>query len=170
MHNLLWAMANLYDYITILITWLFVFAFLYNLSISINKPDKSLAQISFIMMVSYTSSMVMDPQTATPHLNLFLFDAVTILTLMMWAGFFIKNKPTAFYYLIVGLSFNAFVFFGMHYDSIVLGNMEFWWFWGLYGIGQLTSDLVMAVVLFINKDILGLIKVKNFLVKKMGAH
>jgi len=114
MHNLLWAMANLYDYITILITWLFVFAFLYNLSTSINKLDKSLAQISFIMMVSYTSSMVMDPQTATPHLNLFLFDAVTILTLMMWAGFFIKNKPTAFYYLIVGLSFNALVFFGIH--------------------------------------------------------
>ncbi|ASM49171.1 hypothetical protein PESP_a0998 [Pseudoalteromonas espejiana DSM 9414] len=112
----------------------------------------------------------MEPQTATPHLNLFLFDAVTILTLMMWAAFFIKNKPTAFYYLIVGLSFNAFVFFGMHYDSIVLGNMEFWWFWGLYGIGQLTSDLVMAVVLFINKDILGLLKVKHYLSKKLGIY
>ena len=36
------------------------------------------------MMASYTSSMVMDPQTATPHLKLFLFDAVTIIALMIW--------------------------------------------------------------------------------------
>ncbi|MEL0633436.1 hypothetical protein V6237_11695 [Pseudoalteromonas carrageenovora] len=163
MHNLLWAMANLYDYITILITWLFVFAFLYNLSTSINKPNKSLAQISLIMMVSYTSSMVMDPQTATPHLNFFLFDAVTIIALMIWMIYLSKAKPIAFYYLIVGLSFNAFVFYGMHYDSIVVGNIEYWWFWGLYGIGQLTSDLVMALVLFVNKDILGLVKLKRAL-------
>ena len=88
MHSLLWAMADLYDYITILITWLFVFAFSYCLSTSINKSDQSLAQISFIMMASYTSSMVMDPQTATPHLNLFLFDAVTIIALMIWMIFF----------------------------------------------------------------------------------
>jgi hypothetical protein len=40
------------------------------------------------MMASYTSSMVMDPQTATPHLNLFLFDAVTIIALMIWMIFF----------------------------------------------------------------------------------
>nr|WP_300420116.1 hypothetical protein [uncultured Pseudoalteromonas sp.] len=77
--------------------------------------------------------------------------------------FLSKAKPIAFYYLIVGLSFNAFVFYGMHYDSIVLGNIEYWWFWGLYGIGQLTSDLVMALVLFINKDILGLVKLKRAL-------
>ena len=115
------------------------------------------------MMASYTSSMVMDPQTATPHLKLFLFDAVTIIALMIWMIFLSKAKPIAFYYLIVGLSFNAFVFYGMHYDSIVLGNIEYWWFWGLYGIGQLTSDLVMALVLFINKDILGLVKLKRAL-------
>ena len=96
MHNLLWAMADLYDYITILITWLFVFAFLYCLSTSINKSDKSLAQISFIMMASYTSSMVMDPQTATPHLNLFLFDAVTIIALMIWMVFYRKLNRSLF--------------------------------------------------------------------------
>ncbi|MCW1719218.1 hypothetical protein OIZ54_10750 [Pseudoalteromonas sp. A3] len=163
MHNLLWAMADLYDYITILITWLFVFAFLYCLSTSINKSDKSLAQISFIMMASYTSSMVMDPQTATPHLKLFLFDAVTIIALMIWMIFLSKAKPIAFYYLIVGLSFNAFVFYGMHYDSIVVGNIDYWWLWGVYGVGQFSSDLIMAIVLIINKDILGLVKLKRAL-------
>jgi len=41
--------------------------------------------------------------------------------------------------------------------------MEFRWFWGLYGIGQLISDLVMALVLFTNKDILGLVITRRFL-------
>jgi hypothetical protein len=51
----------------------------------------------------------------------------------------------------------------MHYDYVVLVSYDYWWFWGLYGIGQLTSDLVMALVLFIDKDILGLVKLKRAL-------
>ncbi|WP_166110408.1 hypothetical protein [Pseudoalteromonas sp. Z9A5] len=163
MLDFLWKLAGLYDYITIFITWSFVIAFLYNLSASINKYDKSCTQLAFIMMVSYTSSVFMDPLSETPHLTLFIFDIVTIFVLILWRIYFSKNFPVAFYYLLVGLSFNAFVFFGMHYDSIVLGNLDYWWFWALYAIGQIISDLTMLLILLINKDFLGLVALKRHL-------
>jgi len=34
-------------------------------------------------------------------------------------------------------------------------------FGGGYAIGQVSSDIIMALVLIINKDILGLVKLKN---------
>tara|TARA_B110000211_G_scaffold222906_1_gene272103 strand:- start:553 stop:1071 length:519 start_codon:yes stop_codon:yes gene_type:complete len=163
MLDFLWKLADLYDYITIFTTWFFVLAFLYNLSASINKHDKGCAQLAFIMMISYTSSIFMDPQSETPHLTLFLFDVVTIVFLILWRIFFSKTIPIAFYYLITGLSFNAFVFYGMHYDSIILGNLDYWWFWAVYVIGQITSDLIMVLVLATNKDLLGLIRLKHYL-------
>ncbi len=166
MHDFLWQLAGLYDYITIFVTWSFVLAFLYNLSASINKSDKSCTQLAFIMMVSYTSSIFMDPLSNTPHLTLFIFDIVTMFFLIIWRIYFSKNLPVAFYYLLVGLSFNAFVFFGMHYDSIVLGNLDYWWFWALYVIGQIISDLTMLLVLLINKDFLGLVALKRYLLNR----
>ena len=163
MPDFLWRLAGLYDYIIIFITWSFVIAFLYNLSISINKYDKSCTQLAFIMVVSYTSSIFMDPFSNTPHLTLFIFDIVTIFFLIIWRSYFSKSLPITFYYLLVGLSFNAFVFFGMHYDSIVLGNLDYWWFWALYVIGQIISDLTMLLALLINKDFLGLVALKRYL-------
>ena len=53
------------------------------------------------------------------------------------------------------------LFLVMHYDYAVLANYDYWWGWGLYAIGQVSSDTIMALVLIINKDILGLVKLKN---------
>ncbi|MDO6836462.1 hypothetical protein Q4596_12575 [Pseudoalteromonas carrageenovora] len=72
--------------------------------------------------------------------------------------FLSKAKPITFYYLISGLSFNAFVYFVMHYDSIILGNIEYWWFWAFYSIGQVISDLVMAIVLFNRNELQAMAK------------
>ena len=54
----------------------------------------------------------------------------------------------------------------MHYDSIVLGNLDYWWFWALYAIGQIIFDLTMLLVLLINKDFLGLVALKRYLLNR----
>ncbi len=167
MADVLWGLVDLGYNVGILFTWFFLIAFLYNLSASINKPDKSRAQLSFIMMVSYIASLFMDPIIETPHLNYFYYDAVTILVLLLWRNFTKQTIPTPFYYLIVGLSFNACLFLGMHYDIVIQGTLYYWWFWNVYVFGMYFTDLLMPVVLVVNKDILGLVKLSNYLTTKL---
>ena len=166
MHNLLWAMADLYDYITILITWLFVFAFLYNLSTAINKSDNSRTQLSLIMMVSYTLSLFIDMSTLLLFLKLFAFDVVTIAVIFIWRLCLGKVIPIGFYYLIVGLCINASLFMAMHIDMIVNPTHEFWWLWMLYSFSAPIVDFIMALVLIANKDILGLVKLKSVVLNR----
>ena len=161
MADVLWGLVDLGYNVGILFTWFFLIAFLYNLSASINKPDKSRAQLSFIMMVSYIASLFMDPIIETPHLNYFYYDAVTILVLLLWRNFTKQTIPTPFYYLIVGLCINASLFMSMHIDTIIQLYGGYWWLWGIYGLVVPFVDLTMAVVLITNKDILGLVKFKN---------
>jgi len=153
MADILWGLVDLGNNVGILFTWFFLIAFLYNLSASINKSDKSRAQLSFVMMVSYIASLFMDPIIETPHLNYFYYDAVTILVLLLWRNF---TKQTI-------LSFNACLFLGMHYDIVIQGTLYYWWFWAVYIFGMYFSDFTMAIVLIINKDILGLVKLKRAL-------
>ncbi|ETJ46215.1 hypothetical protein [Pseudoalteromonas agarivorans] len=167
MADILWGLVDLGYNVGVLFTWFFILAFLYNLSASINKSDKSRAQLSFLMMVSYTASLFMDPLIETPHLNYFYHDAVTILVLLLWRNFTKQTIPTPFYYLIVGLSFNACLFLGMHYDIEVRGTFYYWWFWNVYVFGMYFTDLLMPVVLVVNKDILGLVKLSNYLTTKL---
>ncbi|KPZ58898.1 hypothetical protein AN389_02852 [Pseudoalteromonas sp. P1-7a] len=170
MADILWRLVDLGDNVGILFTWFFLIAFLYNLSASINKLDKSRVQLSFIMMVSYIASLFMDTYTETPHLNYFYYDAVTILVLLLWRNFIAQAIPTPFYYLIIGLSFNACLFLGMHYDIVIQGTLYYWWFWTVYTFGMYFSDFTMALVLIINKDILGLIKLKRALFNRGELH
>ena len=163
MADILWGLVDLGYNVGVLFTWFFLIAFLYNLSASINKPDKSRAQLSFIMMVSYITSLFMDTYTATPHLNYFYYDAVTILVLLLWRNFTEQAIPTPFYYLIVGLSFNACLFLGMHYDIVIQGTLYYWWFWTVYIFGMYFSDFTMALVLIINRDFLGLLRFRKHL-------
>ena len=163
MADILWGLVDLGYNVAILFTWFFLIGFLYNLSASINKPDKSRAQLSFIMMASYTASLLMDPLVATPHLNYFYYDAVTLLVLLLWRNLTKQTIPTSFYYLIAGLSFNACLFLGMHYDIVIQGTLYYWWFWAVYIFGMYFSDFTMALVLIINKDILGLLRFRRYL-------
>jgi hypothetical protein len=94
--DILWGLVDIGDNIGILFTWFFLISFLYNLSASINKEDKSLLQLSLVMLVSYTSSLFMDPRTATPHLNYFHFDFATIGTSLLWRTVYKKPIPIAF--------------------------------------------------------------------------
>ena len=163
MADILWGLVDLGYNVGVLFTWFFLIAFLYNLSASINKPDKSRAQLSFIMMVSYIASLLMDPLITPSHLNYFYYDAVTLLVLLLWRNFTEQAIPTPFYYLIVGLSFNACLFLGMHYDIVIQGTLYYWWFWTVYIFGMYFSDFTMALVLIINRDFLGLLRFRKHL-------
>ena len=160
------SLAEIGDLLGIFITWLFVFTFLYNLSAAINKPDNSRTQLSLIMMVSYTLSLYIDISQYSAHLQVLAFDVVTIAVIFIWRFCFVKVPPIAFYYLIAGLCINASLFMAMHIDIIVSSNYEFWWLWMLYGFSTLIVDFIMALVIIINKDILGLVKLKNVVLNR----
>jgi hypothetical protein len=145
----------------IFITWLFVFTFLYNLSAAINKPDNSRTQLSFIMMVSYSLSLYIYAYTPSVFLQLFAFDVVTIAVIFIWRLCMGKVIPISFYYLILGLCINASLFMSMHIDTIIQLYGGYWWLWGIYGLVVPFVDFIMALVLITNKDILGLVKLKN---------
>ncbi len=166
LEDLFWSLAEISELLGILITWLFVFTFLYNLSAAINKSDNSRTQLSFIMMVSYTLSLYIDMYTPLLYLQLFAFDVVTIAVIFIWRLCLGKVIPVGFYYLIVGLCINASLFMAMHIDIIVNLNYEIWWLWMLYGFSTLIVDFIMAVVLIANKDILGLVKLKNVMLNR----
>jgi len=166
LENNFFSLAEIAEPFGILITWLFVFTFLYNLSAAINKPDNSRTQLSFIMMISYSLSLYIDVYTPSVHLQLFAFDVVTIIVIFIWRLCFGKIIPISFYYLIVGLCINASLFMAMHIDSIINPNCGYWWLWMVYGISTLIVDFIMASVLVINKDILGLVKLKNVVLNR----
>ena len=161
LENNFFNLAEIAEPFGILITWLFVFTFLYNLSAAINKSDNSRTQLSFIMMVSYTLSLYIDMYTPLLYLQLFAFDVVTIAVIFIWRLCLGKVIPVGFYYLIVGLCINASLFMAMHIDMIVNPTHEFWWLWMLYSFSAPIVDFIMALVLITNKDILGLVKLKN---------
>ena len=160
------SLAEIGDLLGIFITWLFVFTFLYNLSAAINKPDNSRTQLSFIMMISYTLTLYIYAYTPSVYLQLFAFDVATIIVIFIWRFCFVKVPPIAFYYLIAGLCINASLFLAMHIDNGINQNYKFWWLWGVYCLLMPFDELIMALVLIINKDILGLVKLKNVVLNR----
>jgi predicted membrane protein len=163
LEDFFWSLAAISNLLGIPITCLFVFAFLYNLSSAINKSDNSRTQLSLIMMVSYTLSLYIDISQYSAHLQVLAFDVVTIAVIFIWRFCFVKVPPIAFYYLIAGLCINASLFLAMHIDNGINQNYKFWWLWGVYCLLMPFDELIMALVLIINKDILGLVKLKNIL-------
>jgi len=161
LENIFFSLAEIGEQLGIFITWLFVFTFLYNLSAAINKPDNSRTQLSFIMMISYSLTLYIYAYTPSVYLQLFAFDVVTIIVIFIWRKCFGKIIPIGFYYLIAGLTINATLFMALHIELIVKLYDGYWWLWGVYGLMVPLVDLIMAVVLIINKDILGLVKLKN---------
>ena len=142
------------------ILWGFLMAFLYTLVSKINKKDKGTTHLAFIMMTSYFLSAFLDYETVT-LIDWATYDVLTIGVIIVWGVLIKKPKPIAFMYLIVGLSINACLFFAMYYDIYVLEQTEVWWLWTLYAIGINVVDLLMVLVLIINKDFLGLVWVCN---------
>lgn len=167
LQDLFMALSSINDYLSIFITWAFVVPFLYNFASTINCRNKHVMYISLVMMLSYTFSLFMFKAsfilTGSIYLDLVIADLLTIFTLVFLSYNYKHANATAYYYLILGLTLNAILHMAMHYDYIVLVSYDYWWLWGVYGVGLFSSDLLMAIVLIINKDILGLVKIKKFL-------
>ena len=163
-------LGSINAHLSIFITWFFAVAFLYNLTISINVKNRSVMFLSLIMLLSYTLTLIIGKAqlmiTTSFYLDFALSDVVAIFAIVTFSHFYKAPYPIAYYYLILGLSLNAMLFLVMHYDYAVLANYDYWWGWGLYAIGQVSSDIIMALVLIINKDILGLVKLKNVVLNR----
>ena len=145
-------------YLGAFVQWGFLMAFLYSLVTSINKPKKEALWLSLIMSVSYSSSLFIDIQNIS-YMQLLLFDLMTILAILIASNFLNKNIISS--YLLLGLSINSLLFFGMHLDVLVFSNSSPWWFWSFYSLGINLMDFMMIAILFINKDFLGLMKLKG---------
>ena len=111
MTDLLWLLVKVGENLGNFILWLFLIAFLFNLSSSINQQDKSLVHISLIMMISYFLSAFLSLETST-YKDYFIFDLTTIVILFLWRKITLQNTPIAFYYLILGLGLIPVYFWG----------------------------------------------------------
>ena len=140
-------------YIGAFVQWGFLMAFLYSLVISINKPRKEAVWLSFVMSISYSSSLFIDIQHIS-YLQLFLFDITTIFAIIILRLFIIENLISI--YLLLGLIINSSLFLGMYIDVSVFNNYEPWWFWFFYSIVVNLADFMMLAIFFINKDFLAL--------------
>ena len=128
-------------YLGAFVQWGFLMAFLYSLVTSINTSKKEALWLSLIMSISYSSSLFIDIQNIS-YTQLLLFDLVTILAILVVSNFINKNTITS--YLLLGLSINSLLFFGMHLDVLVFNNSTPWWFWSFYSLGiNLTIHLVI---------------------------
>ena len=155
--------TNITFYIGAFVQWGFLMAFLYSLVSSINNADKSKVWLTSIMALSYSSSLFIDMDSIT-YFDFFLFDAATLTSIVL-CGFFIKTC-TLYIYLLIGLSINTSLFFAMYIDNDIMHHYEYWWFWDIYFVGVNFSDLLMITVSLLNKDILGLAKLSNYLTTK----
>ena len=156
--------TNITFYIGAFVQWGFLMAFLYSLVSSINNADKSKVWLTSIMALSYSSSLFIDMDSIT-YFDFFLFDAATLTSIVL-CGFFIKTC-TLYIYLLIGLSINTSLFFAMYIDNYIMHHYEYWWFWDIYFVGVNFSDLLMITVSLLNKDILGLVKLSNYLTTKL---
>ncbi|WP_372760354.1 hypothetical protein [Pseudoalteromonas sp.] len=148
------------QYIAAFVQWGFLMTFLYSIVTSINKKDKALVFLSFVMFSSYSASIFVAIDTIT-YFEYFAFDIFTLATIVILGRYI--TKAAAYYYLLIGLMINASLFFGMHYDIFITENYQPWWFWSVYSFGVNVIDLMMICALVINRDFLGLMKLKGFL-------
>ena len=145
--------------------WGFLMTFFFNVFVySLDvKRGTTLLLCSFIMMISYTLSDYFYTWLSIKssiYLDWALYDISTILALICIYKITEKTTPS-FLYLIVGLSINSIFFFCMYLDMYIFGNMERWFFWDVYTYAVNLMDLIMIVALIVDRDFLGLHKLKN---------
>lgn len=145
--------------------WAFLMAFFFNVFVySLDvKRGTTLLLSSFIMMISYTLSdyfFTWLSMRKSVYIEWALYDIVTVAALICIYKIINKTTPS-FLYLIVGLSINSTLFFCMYLDIYIFKNQEPWFLWDLYTYTVNFIDLVMIVVLIVDRDLLGLHKLKN---------
>jgi hypothetical protein len=156
MADIFFMLMSLGNYLGVFISWFFLIAFLFNLVSSINSLDKTRVILSLLMAISYFSTNLIDMTRAT-HLDYMMFDIITVFAILIFNYFYPYKSSTAFYYLIVGLSINASLYFFMHYDIVITENRTYWWFWSFHVFWVYFNDIVMALVLVLNKDFFKLV-------------
>jgi len=145
--------------------WGFLMTFFFNVFVySLDvKRGTTLLLSSFIMMISYTLSDYFYTWLSIKnsiYLDWALYDISTILALICIYKITEKTTPS-FLYLIVGLSINSIFFFCMYLDMYIFENMERWFFWDVYTYAVNLMDFIMIVALIVDRDFLGLHKLKN---------
>ncbi|AUL73503.1 hypothetical protein ATS72_007810 [Pseudoalteromonas sp. 13-15] len=145
--------------------WGFLMAFFFNIFIyAIGlKKGTTLLFSSFVMMCSYTLSDYFFTWLSIKnslYLQFALYDIATIFALICVYKIVKKTTPS-FLYLVLGLSINTIFFLLMYIDGNVLENNKHWWFWEVFIYTVNLIDITMIVALIVDRDILGLHKLKN---------
>ncbi|MEM5547864.1 hypothetical protein [Pseudoalteromonas fuliginea] len=145
--------------------WGFLMTFFFNVFVySLDvKRGTTLLLSSFIMMISYTLSDYFYTWLSmrdSIYLDWALYDVATIAALICIYKIIDKTTPS-FLYLIIGLSINSIFFFCMYLDIYIFENKEPWFLWDVYTYTVNFIDLVMIVVLIVDRDFLGLHKLKS---------
>ena len=135
-------------------------AFVFSLGI---KRDTTLLLSSFIMMTSYTLSDYFFTWLSIEnslYLDWALYDYGTIAALTL-AFVLFKKTTYSFLYIILCLFINSILSLFMYFDMYLSNNREPWFLWDIYTFGVNIIDLIMIVVLIVDRDFLGLHKLKS---------
>lgn len=149
-----------------LVVWGFMMAFFFNLFLWFAdlKRNKVLLITSFVAFISYFISdhLFTWYEDSNIYLQWALYDIITI-SFILLGIFFVKFKEysPASTYVLIGLFTNTLLFFFMYYDLHIIENSTPWILWDIYSFGVNIVDFTMIVALIVDRDILGLIKLKN---------
>ncbi|WP_053909750.1 hypothetical protein [Pseudoalteromonas sp. SW0106-04] len=148
--------------ISVFINWGFMMALLFNL-VSFSderRRARSPLWICLIITLSYVSTAFVERYS---HAYLYWFFADVGTALLIAFIYTSIHKIVAYYYCLCGLTFNGILHYLMYVDLHLKGNLEPWWLWSVYSFGINFMDLMMILVLIINKDFLGLCRIGRFL-------
>lgn len=115
------------------------------------------------MMVSYSATDYLYTWISyynTTYFDWAIHDAITIVSLIIAYGI-VRLSSASLLYLITGLSINMLLMLSMHLDVYIYGNQEPWILWDIYLYSVNVIDLTMVVALIVDRDFLGLHKLKS---------
>ena len=129
--------------------------------------------LSLIMFISYSILLPVEysywfSELRSVYLPNSLYLALDLLTIVFIHRFFKPKSVTGklcCLYLLVALSANSLLFLLLQMDFLLtyhrLKEEGYWWFWTVFSYGINGSDLIMVLVLVIQKDFLGWYKLSE---------
>ena len=135
--------------------------------------------LSLVMSVSYAIPIPFDyiywlsekRSVYIPNTPYMVLDILTILFIYSFVKIGTNLGKLCRFYLTVALGVNALLFFLLQLDLLLiyegLKKSGFWWFWTVFSYGINGSDLIMVLVLVVQKDFLGWYKLSE---KIKGAY
>lgn len=147
------------------IMWAFLMALFFNIFVYCLgiKRNTTLLLSSFIMLLSCSLLNYFLDWLSVYRLTYFdfaIYNFFIILSLLFIRKIIVSSSPSLIY-LLTGLSINLLLALGMQLDVFILENSEPWFFWDLYTFSVFALDLLMAIALIVDRDFLGLHKLKS---------